>query len=402
MFFYVYSDNYLNYFTINILRIQTGALYKNIIISENRKMNTRLRYIINTALIPVLLLLTSCSSIIVPSHQNAPELQSGVASADGFYLDTYVTVSVYAPEDPGSGFAKEDNYEIARSAAESSLSLCGELQDFHFSKTGQDSTIWMINHSEGRPVAADDDTIELLHAAQYYYDISDGKVDPSIGTLTELWDFHGETMSSAGSRIPSEEALSQALAHTGFDKVSIEGNIVTLLDPEIRLDPGYIAKGYIADQMREEILQSGCSAGIINLGGNVVLIGDKPGCEDGLYTVGIEKPFAEGEPILTIRVKDCSVVTSGIYERCFTENDTLYHHILDVTTGMPVNNNLCSVTIVCHDSLDADALSTTCFVLGIEKGLALIESTDGAEALFIDKDLKLYSSSGFPEITMCD
>jgi len=318
------------------------------------------------------------------------------AVSDAFCLDTYISVTVYT-EDTDPAEAKE--------AADAAVDLCEALERRCFSKTIESSDIGRINQSGGLATEVEPETVELLNDAAYYYELSGGAVDPSIGSVTALWDFHETPAATAenGSRIPSAANISEALKHTGFDRVLLSADSVTLSDPLMRLDPGFIAKGYIAGRMRDALCSRlAVPAAIINLGGNVVLIGQKPGTEDGLYTVGIEKPFGDGEAICTIRVTDCAVVTSGIYERCFTENGILYHHILSASDGMPVNNGLTSVTIVSGDPTMADALSTTCFVLGKEKGLDLIESIDGAEALLIDDQMQLTVSSGFPEYTLCE
>ncbi|MDE6531852.1 MAG: FAD:protein FMN transferase, partial [Lachnospiraceae bacterium] len=126
-----------------------------------------------------------------------------------------------------------------------------------------------------------------------------------------------------------------------------------------------------------------------------VVLGSKPDNEP--FTVGVEKPFGDGDPIASFALTDCTLVTSGVYHRYFYDGDTLYHHILDTATGYPVENHLYSVSILGESSLTCDALSTTCFVLGPEDGLKLIETLDGVEAMFITDDNTIQYSSGFPE-----
>lgn len=155
------------------------------------------------------------------------------------------------------------------------------------------------------------------------------------------------------------------------------------------IDLGAIAKGYIADQVKTYLKKQGIKHAIINLGGNVDVIGTKP--DGSKYNIGIQKPFDEsGEAITSVQLKDQTVVTSGIYERYFKKNGKLYHHILDPRTGYPCENNLYSVSIITDSSTKADALSTTCFLLGYEKGMELIQSMDGVEAIFITDDEKVH------------
>ena len=145
--------------------------------------------------------------------------------------------------------------------------------------------------------------------------------------------------------------------------------------------------------MKAYLTSQGINSGFINLGGNVLTLGEKADATD--YTIGIQRPFDEsGNTITTVEVKDKSVVTSGIYERYYRVNGKIYHHILDVSTGYPYDNGLYSVTIISDSSMDGDALSTICFALGLDKGMELIESLDDVEAVFVTDDYEIISSSG--------
>ena len=302
-------------------------------------------------------------------------------TVSGFYFDTFVSLTLY-----------EDTQE-AKEAAQSFLASC-ERYDRLFSKTDPASDIWRINHSEGETIEVSEETIDLLQQALWYYECSETAANPCIGAVSSLWEFH---QAGEEGRIPADPDLQHALQHMDPYSLRVENTTITRMDDEVQLDLGYIAKGYIADLLKEELQAKGIRSGIINLGGNVVVLDEKP---DGQpYTVGIEKPFAQGTPLYTIQVSDTSVVTSGVYERYFYEDGKLYHHILDPATGYSVSNGLNSVTILCRDSAAADALATACFVLGEDKGMQLIEETDGAEALFLDTDLMPHTSSGFPKLT---
>ena len=153
--------------------------------------------------------------------------------------------------------------------------------------------------------------------------------------------------------------------------------------------------------MKDLLVKKGVNSAIINLGGNVLCIGSKP---DGTpFKVGIQKPFAdrnETEAVMDITGK--SVVSSGIYERCFKQGGKLYHHILNPQTGYPYDNGLISVTIISDQSVDGDTLSTTCFALGLEDGLKFAEKK-GVQAVFITEDYKLHYTDGFQdEINVTD
>ena len=130
---------------------------------------------------------------------------------------------------------------------------------------------------------------------------------------------------------------------------------------------------------------------IIDLGGNIYAIGSKKGKP---FKVGIEKPFSHGKLIATVKAKDTSVITAGIYQRYKKKDGKIYSHIMDPKTGKPVDNDLNSVTVISKDATAADALSTGFMVMGLEKGLALANSTDGVEAVFIDKNNTLHLTDG--------
>ena len=159
------------------------------------------------------------------------------------------------------------------------------------------------------------------------------------------------------------------------------------------MDLGGIAKGYAGDEAIKIYKKYGIKSAYINLGGNVVVLGTKP---DGKpWRIGVQNPRAEnGFYIGIVEVADKAVVTSGDYERFFEENGKRYHHILDPKTGRPADSGLISSTIVTDVSMDADALSTAAFVLGLEKGRALVESLEGVEAIFVTKDKEVYVTDG--------
>jgi thiamine biosynthesis lipoprotein len=161
------------------------------------------------------------------------------------------------------------------------------------------------------------------------------------------------------------------------------------------IDLGAIAKGYIADKIKEYLISNDVNSALIYLGGNVLCIGEK---DTGAFKIGIEKPFdADGNPAAVVSVSDTSIVTSGTYERYFEKDGNFYHHILDKNTGYPIENDLTAVTIITPVSADADALSTTCFSLGLEKGMELLESLDYADGFFITKDEECHYTKGFEE-----
>ncbi len=309
--------------------------------------------------------------------QAVPAGAAVTAKADrtGFYFDTVITISMYDTDD------------------ESILDDCFEKMEFFedtFSRTVEGSDIWNINHADGQPVEVSDETIDILTKGLYYCELTGGALDLSIEPVSSLWDFHAES-----PEVPDEDAVTQALTHVDYTGIQIDGNTVTLSDAEGGIDLGAIAKGYISDALRDILVEDGCTSALINLGGNVMTVGEKP---DGTaFNIGIRRPFGDSSYDLAakIAVSDSAVITSGTYERYFEENGILYHHILDPQTGYPVVGDLTSVSIHTADGTQGDALSTACFVLGQESGMELIESLENVEALFILEDGTQIASSGW-------
>lgn len=304
-----------------------------------------------------------------------PELTEPL-SGSNFLLNTIVTIQLY---DRGT---------------EETIQACFDLcRDYEakLSRTIETSEISRLNHADTFPVTVSPDTAELLNKALEYSVLSEGAFDLTIAPLTSIWDF-----TSAAPVKPSDDAITEALRHIGYQDVRIDGCDVTFTDPNTAIDLGAIAKGYIADRIKDYLLSQGVRSAVINLGGNVLCVGGKP---DGSgFRIGIQKPFENrNETIAIVEINDRSVVSSGIYERFFKEDGVLYHHILNPATGYPYESDLTAVTILSKESVDGDGLSTTCFALGLEKGLALINSLPDVDAVFITDDYELHYSDGFAE-----
>lgn len=309
------------------------------------------------------LLLTGCSGA-----KSSTQTDQDLTYTDMLF-DTVIKIQILDPAD--------------ESILDGLKKLC-EKYDTMFSATNTDSELYKLNHANGQPVTVSSETANLIQEGIHYSELSGGAFDLTIEPVSALWDFKADKPT-----VPSSDAIAQAVSHVDYTKVDIQDNTVTLEDPEAGIDLGAIAKGYIADQVKTYLKKQGIKHAIINLGGNVDVIGTKP--DGSKYNIGIQKPFDEsGEAITSVQLKDQTVVTSGIYERYFKKNGKLYHHILDPRTGYPCENNLYSVSIITDSSTKADALSTTCFLLGYEKGMELIQSMDGVEAIFITDDEKVH------------
>lgn len=368
--------------------------------SKRSRSHSRFFYLILcTVLVCPMLLFTGCGNITDADTSTTGNQPISISSIK---LNTAVQITIYDSQD--------------KALLNDCLALCDKYE-LIFSRTNEKSELYKLNHrkdvSDGDfgtdgpttpyPVSGTADTwhisedlAALLSEGLDITKESDGAFDIAIAPLTSLWDFTAED-----PEVPDDAAIQKALPLCSSDGVTIDGEDITLLSDDIQFDVGAIAKGYIADRLKDFLIKKGVKSAIINLGGNVLCIGSKP---DGTpFKIGIQKPFAdrnETEAVMDITGK--SVVSSGIYERCFKQDGKLYHHILNPQTGYPYDNGLISVTIISDQSVDGDALSTTCFALGLEDGLKFAEKK-GVQAVFITEDYELHYTDGFrDEIRVTD
>lgn len=317
-------------------------------------------------------------------------------SKEEFLLDTICSISIYEMKDGDGNVAAQKNKDKAEKIIDDAFELCRNLES-KLSRTKADSDVGRVNSSGGEWTEVSPETMELIQKGLEYSELSGGDFDISVGGVTELWDFHA---AEGEARLPDERELAEAVKHVGFANIETEGNRVRLKDPAAKIDLGGIAKGYIGDKMCEALKEEGVTSGIINLGGNVICIGSKPGGED--FSIGVETPYSDRTEIAgKVGVTDKTLVTSGVYERKMEVDGEVYHHILDTKTGYPVDTDVSGVTLIADTgrSADIDALSTICLIKGPEEGMKLIEGMDGIEAVFILKDgsVKMTDGASFEE-----
>jgi len=280
-----------------------------------------------------------------------------------FAMDTAVTLTLYG-ENAAEGIA----------LAEEKLFSLAEILDADgesLKSLGQTGT------------SSDPVLYEVISRADSISEKTGGAMDLTLYPAVKAWGFI-----SREYRVPSRAEL-QSLP-VGEAALSCSDGVVTL--PEgYELTLGAVAKGYAGDVLYDLLTASGISRGTLSLGGNVVLIGDKFGKG---WEVGVRDP-EEGNALI-LSLSDCSVVTSGGYERYFEENGVRYHHILDPETRSPAQSDLLSVTVVSRDGLMADALSTALFVLGQEDAIAYYRAhgvSDGFDILLLGCDGTVYTTA---------
>lgn len=285
------------------------------------------------------------------------------------------------------------DFETTKTALEKAVERC-RYYERAFSRTLPHSDVSRLNDAFGEEVEILPETYDLLLEAQRYCLESQGCFDVTIGAISRKWDFH------RGKR-PSARELESLLAHVDWRNILLrmEGSsqakgricdedgtryFARLKDPHAALDLGGIAKGYIADRLVELLCECGLRAFLVNLGGNVAVLGPKP--DGSKWLVGIRDPRDGSKIMGALPLTRGSVVTSGVYERSFSHEGALLHHILDPRTGYPVQTDVASVSVVAASSLDAEGYSTTLLALGLEKGAEFARRTPLIRAAYFIDD----------------
>lgn len=293
-------------------------------------------------------------------------------------FDTTISLTIYG--------AKDDTI----------LRECYDLMSDYekiFSRTLPESELYKLNENYETMKDKDgfyelgNELAGVIEDALSFCELSQGRFDITIEPVSSLWDFRSDE-----PKLPDDALIKERLESVSYRDVTIDGNRIRFGKPGMGIDLGAVAKGYIADRIKEFLLEEGITSAVINLGGNVLLVGGKP---DGEYfNIGIQSPFDADSQVEIVPAKDKSIVTSGSYERFFELDGVRYHHILDPATGYPVESDIESVSIISDISFAGDALSTVCFCLGSEKAQELFNDISGVRAVFVLKDGTVIHTEG--------
>ncbi len=266
------------------------------------------------------------------------------SSRDIFAMDTYLTVTAYG----------EHGEEAVDAAEEEILRL-----DALLSTGDENSEIAKVNSEHGGSLS--EDTEYLIDRSLELYKSTDGAFDIAIYPVMEAWGF-----TTQDYRVPGQEELEELLKGTDLSELQLDTETHTVLMPEnMEIDLGGIAKGYTSARLMDLYRERGVTSGMVNLGGNVQVLGTKP--DGSLWRVAVQSPDEEWDYLGIVSIQDKAVITSGGYERYFEEDGVTYHHIIDPATGYPADSGLTSVTVVSADGTLADGLSTSLFIMGAEK-----------------------------------
>lgn len=303
-------------------------------------------------------------------------IKSPVKKTD-FLLGTAVALSVYHPN-------TEDLLTHA-------FAMVKDLEA-RITVNASGSEVDAINEAAGdHAVAVSDEVYDLIKQGLAYSEEFDGSFDITVGPLTSLW-----RIGFPDARKPSQKEIDDALPLVNYKNVVLkdEEKSVYLTQKGMLLDLGGIAKGFIADQLWNFFKKEGVTTAVLDLGGNIVVMGGSPARDGVAWNVGLQDPLeSRGKTLGTILEKEKTIVTSGIYERYLEVDGKTYHHILNPKTGYPYENDIAGVSIIVSSSTRGDALSTSMFSIGVEEGLKYVNQKDDVDAVFMTRDKKVYVSN---------
>ncbi len=298
-----------------------------------------------------------------------------------FLMGTYVKMQIY---DDGKEAVLKKGFDRVK-----------ELAD-KITVNEPGSEVDKINEQAGiKPVKVSDDVYPLIKKAYQYSVESDDGFDLSIGPITQLWHIGFDD-----ARKPEQSEIDEALKLVKHEQVILDDDEQTVFLEEkgMELDLGAIAKGYITDEVVKVFKANGVTTAIVDLGGNVYVLGHSPRKENSDWKVGIQDPNQARNTIVgSVPASNKSLVTSGIYERNLKVNGETFHHLFNPKTGYPFDNEIAGVTIISKESIDGDGLSTAIFSMGVKEGMAHVNQLKNVDAIFVTRDDKLYLSSGVKE-----
>ena len=333
----------------------------------------------------ILALLLVAVFFILPFTLTGCGEKSEYLDFDYFEMDTYIKIRLARSAGP-VGYLSDD---YLRSVADECDAILQKL-DTVLSCHNELSQLYSLNSDVGMMIGVDDDLITTLETADKLSSLTDGAFDYTLGSLTELWNVTG------GGPVPTDEAIIEALSHTGTDKFTVSGSTISKSDNLAKIDLGGIGKGMATQILLEYLSTTDVKYGIVSLGGNIGVYGEKP--EYGSYKIGVRDPDDQNAIIGYMYITSGFVSVSGDYERFFTENGKNYHHILDPQTGCPADSGVRSVAVHTSNGAAADALSTALFVLGVDRSLELYEKgTLKFEAIFVTSDGTIVTTPGITD-----
>ncbi len=324
-------------------------------------------------------LIVALAVVWLARGQQAAKVEYTAHTRDLFAMDTYFALKAYGP------------------AGEKALDLCEEkVRELEgvFSVTRDDSDVSLINAGEKHLVG--EDTFRLIQEALALGRETNGALDITMYPVVRAWGFTTDSC-----RVPEEQELCELLEQVDYEKVATDVAGYTVLVPKgAELDLGAVAKGYTGDCLLDILRGQGVTSAMVDLGGNVQVLGSKP--DGSAWKVAVRDPFDKEKELGVLEVTDKAVITSGSYERFFEENGKRYWHILDPEHGYPADNGLVSVTVVGDKGVRCDGLSTALFVMGKEEAIAFWKQSGDFEMILVTKEGELLVTEGLEAHFKCN
>ena len=336
-----------------------------------------------------LVVLAGCpSNLNSNTNQEQQQIAKSWTSYNYAYFDTVSTISSFIGE-------SKETFEKNCKAAYEILGEYHKLFDIYYEYSGVVNLCTINKNAGGEPMVVDQKLIDFLLYAQEIYKLTNGETNVMLGPVLKLW----HDARTAKNYVPTLEDLQEANKHTGIELLEIdkEKNTVRISDSKGRIDVGALGKGYATEKTAQYLLEKRCSSYVLNIGGNIRIIGTKV---DGTgWNTGVKNPSGTPKYAIYLNIKDTSCVTSGDYERYYEYEGKKYHHIIDKDTLMPADY-FSSITILVKNSGLADALSTALFSMSYEDGKKLVDTLEGVEVIWIDKEGKVTYTDGVHPIDL--
>jgi len=307
-------------------------------------------------------------------------------------MGTIILQSIYVDFNP------DKEPELARGITGGVTDLIDLLETELLSWRLETSEIYRINQAAGETegIAVSPELYRILEEALEISAESDGALDITLGSLSQLWNISNQLDDDEPIVIPTSAQVENALSAAGYARVTLGQNHITLPE-DMQLDLGAVGKGLACDNIADYLkARPEVTGAVISVGGSIMTYGSKP--DGSTWKVGIVNPRESSGYLGFLELEgEWFVSTSGDYEQYLEADGVRYHHILDPADGYPADNGIIGVTILCREGLLGDALSTACFVAGVEQGLTLAAQY-GAQALIVDTDGIIHMTEGMAEI----
>ena len=298
-----------------------------------------------------------------------------------FLFGTYIKIIVYS-----------DNKEKAMKSIEKAFNEIQRIDEKYNSKS-EGSLIYNLNNSDNKTVKLDEEGIKLFEGVKKAYELSEHKYDVTIAPLLELWGFTDETIELPDLKLPTKEEIEFTKTFVDFNKVKIsDDGTLTIESPVKEIDTGSFLKGYAISRAKEVLKDEGIKSAFITSISSIEVIGAKP--ENKPWKIGLQNPENQSEMIGIVSLKDRAMGVSGDYQTYVEIDGKMYHHILDKDTGYPVQDKK-MVVVLCNNAFDADLLSTTFFLMPIDKVISYVDSREDLDVLIVDKDMNIITSKNF-------